>query len=246
MDAINARIISIIDRLAHASTNDQDALQTVYGLRRVVKDEMPSSLLAFNIGNQSVAKQKQIGKLKQTIVKLRAELQNLQETHSKLESDHTRLQVELYHIDQKKPHRSAQDDYSYNDVMTIIRDKFGKQNGALTLWSDYSASQHALNPESPLVTPSKLQVWRLASAYPNWAVQQLHDMPVQTRVVYKWSPEDIDFLCQLHLDDPHKTDEMLAAECSTRFRCEINTNSIKSKFNILRKTGRIPLVRPAR
>jgi hypothetical protein len=235
MDTVNARIINILDRLAHASTNDQDALQTVYGLRRVAKNQLPSVLLSFDASQSASQK-----RLKKKLDTVSAQLATQQEINHRLTEDYARL---LDNIAQ--PHNAA-DDYPYAEVMAIIRDKFGKQNGALTLWADYSVKLHLFDANSPVLTASRLQGWRVVGMYPAWAVNQLLAMPIATRTVHHWSVNDIDYLCQLHLTDPFKTDEILAAECATQFDCEINTNSIKSKFNILRKKGRIPLLRPCR
>jgi hypothetical protein len=239
------KIVNIFDRLAHDSTTDQDALQTVYGLRRVVKGNMPSALL--HLDTSAPVKPRQVASLKRLVAQLRAEKNELEALNAELQCDHARLksQIELLTNSEGHYHQPGQD-YSYAEVMEIIREKFGKQNGGLTLWAEYSATLHAADPASPLLTLSKLQIWRMAGTFPNWTVSQLLAMPVIIRSMHKWSEEDIDFLCAVHLADMRKTDDQLAVECSVRFGCQINTNMIKSKFNILRKLGRIPMLRPAK
>jgi hypothetical protein len=239
------KLVSIIDRLAHDSTTDQDALQTVYGLRRVVKGNMPSALL--HLDTSSTLKTKQVANLKRLVAQLRAEKSELEAQNSELQGDHDRLQTQVELLRSNDGHyHPPGENYSYAEVMEIIREKFGKQNGGLTLWAEYSAELHATDSSSPLLTLSKLQTWRMAGTFPNWAVKQLLSMPVVTRCMHKWSDEDIDFLCATHLADLQKTDDQLAAECTARFGRPINTNMIKSKFNILRKLGRIPMLRPAK
>lgn len=243
MDPLSNRIVTIVDRLAHASTTDQDVLQTVYGLRRVMKNQTPSAVMRYAVPILASQKQKQIADLQKTVVVLRDEIAELQKVNTKLEVEQAWLRTQISQHQQKCRQPDSPDDYLYDDVMQIIRHKFGKQNGAQTLWSDYSATLHAADAAIQVVTVSKLQAWRTGGSYPAWAVNQLKAMPVSTRTVHRWSDEDIEFLCRLHLADLQKTDDCLAYECSAKFGCTINSNSIKSKFNILRKTGRIPKVR---
>lgn len=241
MEAVDSRIISIMDRLAHASTTDQDALNSVYGLRRVVKGAAPSTLLRTT---PTQPKQKEITHLKKLVERLRTELVEQADANDELMEEKLVLEQQLHNYKSRpnKSPRGCTDPYSYNDVMEIIRNKFGKQNGALTLWVNHSTRLQGEN----CVTVSVLTTWRRNNSYPAWAVEQLLGMPVGVPKPHKWSPEDIDYLCNLHLADPFKCDDQLAAECSLRFDCVINTNSIKSKFNLLRKLGRIDAQRPSR
>jgi hypothetical protein len=249
MESVCIKLVSIIDRLAHHSTTDQDALQTVYGLRRVAKGAMPSKLL--HLDDAQAPKSQQITSLKRQIAILQAEKAQLATANSELQQNYDRLKAQVDLLQARNDTAACQSrpigaDYTYAEVMEIIREKFGKQNGGLRLWADYSARLHAADPTSRLLTVSKLQSWRTAGRYPDWAVQQLLAMPATLRVSHKWSDDDVDYLCKLHLANPQKTDDQLAAECSKRFGCEVNSNSIKSKFNILRKLGRIPRLRPAK
>jgi hypothetical protein len=233
MDII-ATVTTIIDRLAHSSTNDQDALNSVYGLRRLTKGNPPSQLL------YSDNPKKKLRQLNSLVAQLRSEIAGLKTSNHDMQGEIQRLQT----VD--RPTRDHANGYSYDEVMEIIRRKFGKQNGGLTLWSDYNAKLHAADPTIEVFACNAMQTWRRLGVYPVWAVEQLLSMPIVAREIHKWSPDDIEFLCQLHLTDLYKTDDQLAAECSRMFGCEINSNSIKSKFNILRKENRIPALRPKR
>jgi hypothetical protein len=244
------RLATIVDRLAHQSTDQIDIMQTVEGLRRICKTEMPSRILQIHADSRSTPVNRQINDLKQQIAQMRAEEISLEAEYALLKVKHAQVEKELQELregHQPTNHQIPKDWYSYNEVMDIIFDKFGKLNGTQTHWAAYSLKLHTINPQSPLLTVSLLQSWRKDKKFPAWAVQQLRDMPViEPPQQYKWSEEDIEFLVNLHLADPYKTDNQLAQECTLRFDRPVNSNSIKSKFNILRKMGRIPMLRPTK
>lgn len=238
---ITATAYTIIDRIAHQSTTDQDIVNSAYGLRRICRDEVPSELLQ----PMSRSHRDKLSKLNHLVARLQAEIVALECTNQNLLGIQSGMKQQIRQLEatSPRPSRDCSEGYSYDEVMGIIRDKFGKQNGGLTLWADHNATLHAVDPNVARLTPSILQTWRRADSYPSWAVDQLLAMPVSRRVAHKWSPEDIDYLMTLHLADPRKSDDQLATECSSMFGCEINSNSIKSKFNTLRKEGRIPAMR---
>lgn len=136
------------------------------------------------------------------------------------------------------------DDFTYEEVMRIIRSRCGKINGGQIAWCRYSMQQSDADPNLPLVTENKIRRWRVANRFPAWAVRQLREMPDVTCRQYRWSDEDIDYLCNLHLGDPRLDDNHLAEMCSQKFGCFIGRNAIKGKFVLLRQLNRIPAKRP--
>lgn len=249
---IDPKIVTIWDRLAHESLSEIDIVQSVLGLQRLLKGRVPSKLLQHAVNRQSLPKE--IQHLQMLIRQLQAEQDKLEAENRALIEERAHLQIEVellkdkYDEDIIAPHvvkHNPIDDYSYAEVMTLVEVKFKKHNGFGKLWEEYSLQIHRHDP-ARIVTVNRIQSWRKANAFPAWAIEQLKAMPLIERVIHRWSHTDIEFLAQLYNHDPTMTDTQLADQCSVKFGCKINDNSIKSKLNILRKERRIELVRRAR
>lgn len=244
--SVRHKLGQLVDRLSYEGLDDTDTVNTAHAIRRVARGQKPSDLLLHFDQRRDQART--ITDLKRRVNALVAEKQQLEDEKRALVERLVVLEVEQARAEAVRARNSVpeRETYTYKEVIAIIVEKFGKQNGGLTAWAEESARLHNLDPNSPVVTTGKLQQFRMADNFPEWAVDQLRNMEPVRRQFYRWSEEDISFLERLHLDDPLRPDEELAKACSERFGAEINTASIKGKFRVLRKLGRIPMYRPHR
>jgi hypothetical protein len=215
----------------------------------------------FNLSPDGPSPNALVASLRQTIKEEREEKAELLDELNAMRLEKTKLEQKLMalqsgaqvhrHPPQSTPcpRQEANGDrkyYTFDEVAAIFRQKLKKHASGQKRWIAFSEAQHALNPNLNVVTYGKITSWRKTDAFPAWAVEQLRAMPVEPLSKHQWSAADIAFLRDLHLADPHKSDEELARECSKQFGCPINTNSIKGKFNLLRRRGEIPPYRPKR
>jgi hypothetical protein len=246
MNAVANQIISIIDRLSHSSTTDQDALQTVCALRRKLKGEMASTFFQHTFGASS----SEVSTLRKVINGLKGEIQDLEQENEELRNDQAYLtdRISKFTVTQipDQPLPRPDGDYSFQEVNDIIISRCGKFHGSGVMWADYSENINA-GDSAVLVTTARIQSWRKKKVFPRWAVEQLLAMPVtEDKPKDNWSNQERDFLCKLHLADLHMSDDALAKACTREFGRKIGTNSIKGQFTKLRAQQRIPQRRPKR
>jgi hypothetical protein len=254
--ALDNRLITILDRLAYEGTTGIDLDQSVRGYRSLLHGKSASELLSAHIEQASSKGSVSVRRLRE----VEARVQQLQAENAMLRADRAalektlrdevaNLEIQLDLLQEKYDEdlatlkeitvqRAIEDDYSYDDFMKIVRMHLGKQNGFGKLLEEYSKAHYADQPDR-VITEGKIQSWRRRGSFPFWVVEQLKEMPTE-RTRYQWSAEDIEYLVTIVLAHPDWTDAQYAAACSETFGHQLNVNSIKSKFNILRKEGRIP------
>ena len=248
----NNKIISILDRIAHPSTSDIDVMQSVFGLRRVLKGELPSNCLGKQIRvrppkRSYQAWQDEIDELKEQLAE-KTEAERTQEKRVKsLTHEVEKLQAQVLKLKESKPKEpketksSAVEFYTNAQFAAIMVERVGKYNGAKRAFEDFNTELRKKNPELGVITSSHLEKWRVEDRYPTWVIEQLRmmskaDLPTTK---HRWSQADYNFLRDLYLADPSVSDRRLAEILSEKFGCNMTENAVKGALDRLCKKHEI-------
>lgn len=252
----NNKIISILDRIAHPSTSDIDVMQSVFGLRRVLKGELPSNCLGKQIRvrpqkhRSYQAWQDEIDELKEQLAE-KTETERTQEKRVKsLTQEVEKLQAQVLKLKAAKPKEpketketksSAVEFYTNAQFAAIMVERVGKYNGAKRAFEDFNTELRKKNPELGVITSSHLEKWRVEDRYPTWVIEQLRmmskaDLPTSS---HRWTQADKDFLRDLYRANPTVSDRRLAEILSERFGCDMTENAVKGALDRLRRKGEI-------
>lgn len=249
----NNKIISILDRIAHPSTSDIDVMQSVFGLRRVLKGELPSNCLGKQIRvrpqkhRSYQAWQDEIDELKEQLAE-KTETERTQEKRVKsLTQEVEKLQAQVLKLKEAKPKEpketksSAVEFYTNAQFAAIMVERVGKYNGAKRAFEDFNTELRKKNPELGVITSSHLEKWRVEDRYPTWVIEQLRmmskaDLPTSS---HRWTQADKDFLRDLYRANPTVSDRRLAEILSERFGCDMTENAVKGALDRLRRKGEI-------
>lgn len=135
--------------------------------------------------------------------------------------------------------------YSLDQFMVRIAARRGRTYG----WKTDYAIATATTPGSQPVSLDEIGKWQKEQRVPVWAYVQIEWLKFPKRIGRQrpeWTDDNIDYLVDLCITDPHESNNRLAAKCTAHFEREISPNSIKGARFRLAQMGRLPEHRPPR
>jgi hypothetical protein len=196
---------------------------------------------------------------KQPGADLEAKLVALVQSWGSTESDELRTQIDVLRVKNDHLERTVDElrgqvakivpepidnFYTMAQFMLRLASKLGRTYGWKT---DYALA--TLNtPSCHEVKLDDIARWQKDKRVPDWAYTQIEILDFRVRIGRnspEWRAEEIQFLIDLYLADPHESNASLAAKCSERFDRPITPDSIKGIIYRLGRQGRLPTHRPS-
>lgn len=135
--------------------------------------------------------------------------------------------------------------YTLDQFMVRIAAHRGRTYG----WKIDYVTATANTPGSQPVSTDDIGRWQKNQRVPEWAYAQIEWLKFPKRIGRahpEWSDDDVEFLVDLCVTDPHETNSKLAKKCTAHFDREISPNAIKGARYRLAQMGRLPEHRPPR
>lgn len=246
------RLRHILDRISHASTTDQDCIQSIAGLRRVLKGKLLSDVLSETTDDPPTHRpyddwQQEINDLTQKLTELQREKAMSDREKAR---EIKRLAAEIEKLRAKIAARDAPEEarevYSYDEIIQTMVRKFGKHHGVPAALAERNAHLAAEDPSIGRITSATMQTWRKQDCYPAYVLEQINAMTEDDLLGRRtrWSETERQFLVELYQRDPKQSNKALADACSRKFGRLITECSIKGELNRLRQRGAVPRYRP--
>ena len=175
------------------------------------------------------------------VLALRQKVKELSDDNQKLLATVQELR-ELMAFSNPEP---VNETYSFDQFMVRIAARRGRTYG----WKTDYAIATATSPGSQPVTTDEIAKWQKEHRVPVWAFTQIEWLQFPKRIGRtrpEWTDDNIEYLVDLCIADPHESNNRLAAKCTARFEREISPNSIKGARFRLAQMGRLPDHRPPR
>lgn len=243
----HARVLAILNRISHPSTTGDDLIQTVEGLRRVLKGESVSDVLNTR-SKRSVRKYRSYTASQEEIEGLRQALKKLKSEKAKSER-HQQKQIEKLVIQLEKltgeDRLVARESYTYAEVMQAMVDRFGKHHGIPAALAERNARLRAEGQDIGKITSAGFQQWRKLDCYPAYVIEQISEMTSDDLLPRGgWSDEERVFLVELYRQKETLSNRELAELCTKQFGRLVTECSIKGELNRLRQKGKVSMYRP--
>lgn len=226
--SIEDTILTMFDRICHESTSDIDRRQTIEGVRRKLRGELPSAVL----------RQATDETIDEEIAQLRQQLADAEHKNAELEQSIDNLSAQL------KP----QPVDGFYTMEQFIR-AMGEARGRLYGWrTDYiEATKHL--PGALLAETATIQHWQAKDQVPSEFYEQISRLEFRKRSGKggpPWSETEYQYLVNKYEADPKQKNKSLAEMCSSEFGRDITENSIRGAIDRERKRGHLPKRRPGR
>jgi hypothetical protein len=235
------RVLSVLDRIAHSSTKDDDLEISVGAMRRLLGDKLPSEVLGKTAPRTrtSEADKREIKKLRTQIDIIKTEQATTEREKQHLIEDLIEQIAKLQAATVTQKPIQSNGGYTRLQVTQIIQERFIKDHGVKKAVVQRNAALRESGRNVPKITDNLWQKWRIEDHYPAWAIDQLLELtPDDILTNYKWSQTDKDYLASLWQDDPKQTNEQLAVACSRHFAHKITDSGIRGMLH------RLGLLRP--
>lgn len=230
---IEVTILTMIDRIAHESTTELDRQQTLEGLRRKLRGELPSSIL------RSATSDAQMATIYQD------EITQLREQLAEAEAKNALLEHSIGALNQQLVPQPLDGHYTLEQFLAVLHRRLGRTYG----WRKDYVEATKITQGAVLAETTNIQQWQSKGLVPQVYVEQIDRLKFPKRKgkgSIEWTPDNYEHLAILYLADPSQSNRELADKCSEHFGREINENSIRGAVDRLRNQGRIPKRRPGR
>ena len=137
------------------------------------------------------------------------------------------------------------DTYTLDQFIVKVTTIRGRAYG----WKTDYAMATANTPGSHRVSTDDIGKWQKEKRVPDWAYAQIEWLKYPTRIGRarpEWTDNDVEYLVDLCITDPHETNGKLAEKCTAHFDREITSGAIKGARFRLAQIGRLPEHRPPR
>jgi len=217
------RVLLVLDRLVHHSTNGNDCEQSLAGLRRLLNGRTVSELLMVRPSSSSSSYEDDL------IEMYRNELYELRESEREKQAEIDQLRRQVARLQQ-----NARDDepvngfYTQVQINALILTKFGKLHGIKKALVEKNQERRRHDPSLPKISDGMLQQWRRDNRYPAFVVEQLKLLsPDDLLAKHPWTADEMAFFVELYNTNPHLSNQELAIRCTKQFGRHITDCAIR-------------------